>query len=223
MNKDEGVLNTDNTNIVLPVTGWNYIRSGHIARCRITDKIKIPDLLHDQVDEILWKHCLTGDTDAFELLYRRYYPRLYGYGYKFTSDKELIRNCIQDLFVKIIADYKKLSYTESVSNYLFKAFRRRLFQLSQNKPVVFTDDFSALEQIQDIEDEPELQKENLRKMLDAYKTLSSKQRKIIYLYYLCKMGHDEIAGLLGINYQSSKNMLHRSLVKLRDRFFNQPE
>lgn len=175
--------------------------------------------MYDQTDEILWRFCLTGKTEAFELLYRRYYPRLYAYGCKFTPDKELIKNSIQDLFVKIISDYKKLSYTESVNNYLFKAFRRKLFQLSKNKLLVFTDDFSELEHIQDINEEMDHQKENLQKMFKAYKSLSQKQRKIIYLYYLCKMGHDEIAEQLGINYQSSKNMLHRSLVKLREEFF----
>lgn len=214
-------MNTDNPNIVLPGNGWNYIHSETPAvYSRVEDKINIPkSSLHDQTDEILWKLCLIGNTDSFELLYRRYYPRLYAYGYKFTSDKELIRNSIQDLFVKIISDYKKLSNTESVSNYLLKAFRRRLFQLSKNKLLVFTDDFSELEHIQDMGEELNLQKENLQKMFSAYKSLSPKQRKIIYLYYLCKMGHDEIAEQLGINYQSSKNMLHRSLVKLRAEFF----
>lgn len=170
-------------------------------------------------DNQLWNACLEGNNLAFEQLYRRYYPRLYAYGYKFTPDKELIRNGIQDLFVKIISDYRNLSYTESVSNYLFKAFRRRLFQLSKNKLLVFTDDFSELEHIKDMSEELDLQKENLQKMFSAYQSLSPKQRKIIYLYYLCKMGHDEIAQQLGINYQSSKNMLHRSLVKLRAEFF----
>lgn len=208
--------------MVLPGDGWNYINYKHSAIYKLSENVNIPEnSLHEQTDEILWKLCLTGNSTAFELLYRRYYPRLYKYGYKFTSDRELIRNCIQDLFVKIISDYKKLSVTDSVTNYLLKAFRRRLFRLSKTKLLVFTDNFSELENIQDIGDEPELQKENIQKLFNAYKSLSDKQRKIIYLYYLCKMGHDEIAEQLGINYQSSKNMLHRSLVKLRAEFFQQ--
>ena len=44
-----------------------------------------------------------------------------------------------------------------------------------------------------------------------------KNRKMedIYLYYVNGLGHDEIAEILGINYQSSKNLLSRTLSKLR--------
>ncbi|MDR2969718.1 MAG: sigma-70 family RNA polymerase sigma factor [Tannerellaceae bacterium] len=170
-------------------------------------------------DNILWENCLKGDNDAIEQLYRRYYPRLYAYGCKMTTDRDMVQNIIQDLFVKIIADHKKLPLLENVNGYLFLAFRRRLFDANKEKQIVFIDDLSDMPEVFGAEEELHTSDNDITCMYKAFKKLSVKQKRIIYLYYICKMGHDDIAGLLGINYQSSKNMLHRSLVKLRSLFF----
>lgn len=55
-----------------------------------------------------------------------------------------------------------------------------------------------------------------RLICHALKTLSSKQQEILYLYYIRDLSHEEIAELLNINYQSSKNLLFRSITKLRE-------
>ena len=175
--------------------------------------------MKEKDDEILWILCLEGAIDAFEQLYRRFYKRLYVYGCKCTTDKELVRNVIQDLFVKIISGYKKLSPTKHVNEYLFKAFRRRLFDALKENRMIFLDDLSILTNIDFPDEEQSVEQEQLRKLKQAYKELTFNQRRIIYLYYICKLSHDEIADILNINYQSSKNLLHRSLVQLRSEFF----
>ena len=42
---------------------------------------------------------------------------------------------------------------------------------------------------------------------------------ILYLFYIKGISHKEIADILNINYQSSKNRLSQSLVQLRKIFF----
>ena len=51
--------------------------------------------------------------------------------------------------------------------------------------------------------------------MDAFSRLSPHQQEIIYLYYVNELKHEDIAEILGINYQSSKNLLFRSLSKLK--------
>ena len=46
--------------------------------------------------------------------------------------------------------------------------------------------------------------ERVKLLMKALTKLSPHQREIIYLYYVNGLGHDEIAEILGINYQSSK-------------------
>ena len=57
--------------------------------------------------------------------------------------------------------------------------------------------------------------DRVKLLMKALTKLSPHQREIIYLYYVNELGHNEIAGILGINYQSSKNLLSRTLRKLR--------
>ena len=52
-------------------------------------------------------------------------------------------------------------------------------------------------------------------LMQVFSQLSPHQQEIIYLYYVNELKHDEIAEIMGINYQSSKNLLFRSLTRLR--------
>ena len=56
-------------------------------------------------------------------------------------------------------------------------------------------------------------------LMQVFSQLSSHQQEIIYLYYVNELKHEEIAEIMGINYQSSKNLLFRSLSRLRKLFF----
>jgi RNA polymerase sigma factor (sigma-70 family) len=46
--------------------------------------------------------------------------------------------------------------------------------------------------------------------------LSPRQRQIINLYYLEHRKYDDICQIMGINYQSVRNLMHRSISRLRE-------
>lgn len=73
-------------------------------------------------DEKLWESCLTGDKEAFKEIYCRFYSLLYNYGSKLVSDKDLVKDCIQDIFIKLIQNYPSLSPTPNVKGYLSKPY-----------------------------------------------------------------------------------------------------
>lgn len=77
-------------------------------------------------DEALWEAFIQGEEAAFEALYKRFYPLLYSYGYRMTGDKMLADDVIQNLFMKLFQDSKKLFAITHVRAYLFSAFRNRL-------------------------------------------------------------------------------------------------
>ena len=45
--------------------------------------------------------------------------------------------------------------------------------------------------------------------------LSPRQRQIITLYYKEQRKYDDICQIMGINYQSVRNLMHRSIMRLR--------
>ena len=59
----------------------------------------------EQADETtLWNLLTEGNRKALEIIYQRYYLLLLNYGLKCTSDRELIKDCIHDLFVHLYQD-----------------------------------------------------------------------------------------------------------------------
>ena len=50
----------------------------------------------------------------------------------------------------------------------------------------------------------------------GFKMLSPRQRQIIHLYYTDQRKYDEICSIMGINYQSVRNLMHKSIRRLRD-------
>lgn len=176
-------------------------------------------------EKSLWRACLKGNNKAFERLYRLYYPLLYNYGRKFSPDEELVRDCIQNLFVKLIQNYWSLSDTPSIKGYLLKAFRNHLYDALRMQTAYNEMFLPCIEDILSFETgenaigmEEELQ-DNIPAIREAFRELSSRQQEILYLYYVVEAKHNDIATALNINYQSSKNLLARSLARLKELFF----
>ena len=54
-----------------------------------------PDI-HTLSDSLLWKRFLEGDSSAYTQIYNRTVQDLFRFGLLYTSDKELIKDCIHD-------------------------------------------------------------------------------------------------------------------------------
>ena len=171
-------------------------------------------------DEALWALFLKGDMAALELLYRRHYDLLLNYGFKFCQDKELVRDCIQDLFVKIHQS-RNLSETDHVKTYLLRSIKNLLMdKLSSMK---------IMEDIEDIGFDLEIDDSALtflfakndeelplsRQLLEAYRLLPENQKEAIYLRYVKGLSYKEIADVFAIAPQSSMNLVSRGMSKLR--------
>lgn len=172
-------------------------------------------------DELLWESCLTGDKAAFKELYCRFYSLLCNYGFKLVVDKDLVKDCIQDVFIKLIQNHQSLSPTPNVKGYLIKALRNKLFDTMEKEKE--TDDISLYEESFQTDDllsqltfEETESDQRSRQLMHAFAELPARQQEIIYHYYMNGLNHEAIAEVMGINYQSSKNLLFRSLSKLKE-------
>lgn len=169
---------------------------------------------------VLWKAFLSGDKEAFSALYRIYSDVLFSYGYRMVGDRDMVKDAIQDLFVKLYNNRLQLNETDYVKFYLLKALRNALIsKLEQQRNVSLDADeslFTQLELTMDEEEEEEsfseLQKKELTR---AMETLTARQREAVYLRYISNVPLEEIAQMLDMNYQSTRNLIHRSLLKLR--------
>lgn len=169
-----------------------------------------------------WTLFKTGDYSAFERMYREHISELYDYGKKFSSDSSIVEDCIQDMFIDFWEKREKLNDVENVKAYLFVSFKRRLLrELKKNnvvKPIEESDDFKTELSIEEILEKTEMDSQNIKKLQTAFQKLNKKQQHILYLKFHQGFNNKEIAEILQINYQSTRNALTRALSKLKTHF-----
>ena len=95
-----------------------------------------------EMDDIaLWGLLIKGDQKALEILYQRYYSLLLNYGLRCSTDKELVKDCIQDLFINLYQNTHINVTNITVRSYLLKALRNNLtYKLATNKEADSLDD-----------------------------------------------------------------------------------
>ena len=169
--------------------------------------------------QIRWRQFVSGDEHAYSWIYTRYVRKLLQYGLCFTSDRELVKDCIQDIFVYLYSNKEKLETCDNIKYYLFAAFRNNLVraiykasafnELPEDPP--FHIELTVEEQF--IQNEQYMAES--KKVENLLSLLTSRQKEIIYYRFIQGMSMEEICGLMNLNYQSAQNLIQRSLKKMR--------
>ncbi|MDR8392708.1 sigma-70 family RNA polymerase sigma factor [Aliifodinibius sp. S!AR15-10] len=162
--------------------------------------------------EMLWSQLQMGNKEAVSKLFCRYYSKLYNYGYNIIPDRELVRDCIQELFLTLWNKREGINEPHSVKAYLISSFRRLIFRKlnkhrnRKKRNQVYTDNF--LEESCNVEElmvHCETKKELKQKLEEAIDSLSDRQKESIYLKFYQGLTTDEISIVMEVNKQSVYN------------------
>lgn len=163
---------------------------------------------------------VNGNLAAFSKLYNMHVNMLYNYGCRLTTDMELLKDCIQEVFIKIYNKQSELDTVLNFKSYLFISLKNKLCDESRKRVhlsdvaveelnIVASDnvekDYIAAEKTQQTNS-------FIAKMLDK---LSPRQRTAIEMYYIEEQKYEEICVAMNMNYQSVRNLIHRGMLKLR--------
>lgn len=81
-------------------------------------------------DQLLWKSFLEGNRESFEEIYSLYYKNLYTYGMRKINQPDIVRDCIQDLFVNLWTNRSGLGTTTNIKYYLLASLRNQLTRIN---------------------------------------------------------------------------------------------
>lgn len=167
-----------------------------------------------------WTLFKKGDKTAFEQIYRMHIKALISYGYKVTADRALIEDSIQDLFVELWQTREQLSETTSIKFYLFKALRYKIGRNTSAHEVVDVKDIEMT--TYDISTSPEnfligieVQSEQMTHLKSSISQLPRRQQEAINLRYYNDFSNDEVARIMGVNYQSACKFIYSALRTLK--------
>jgi len=172
---------------------------------------------------IKWKLFLEGNDEAYSWLYTHHIQLLYQYGLQITPDTEVIKDCIQDVFIRIYKNKNKLSIPQNVKIYLMISLKNSIYNVfsKERSEESYAFNFYSMEE-QYITENDFINEEERREQINEVKkilhVLTPRQREIIYYRFIEEMEYDEICQIMDINYQSAYNLLQRSLQKVRDTF-----
>ena len=91
----------------------------------------------------LWNQFLEGDNDAFAEIYKLTVKDLFQYGTQFTDDRDTIKDCIHDIFVKLYTNRDNLKPIDNLMGYLSIALRNSILntlKIKRSIPYDETDD-----------------------------------------------------------------------------------
>ena len=160
--------------------------------------------------------------EEFSNLYDKHIDGLFAFGSKFTSDREALKDCIQDVFVKLFTRKEGLGAINNIESYLYISLRNRIND-EFRRNVKLCDNEITDANMQVVAEYDEYYHERMERQLALtdsvkkyFEKISPRQRQIINLYYLEHRKYDDICRIMGINYQSVRNLMHRSISRLRE-------
>lgn len=172
-------------------------------------------------DKKIWDDFKKGESYALSHIYYQHTQLLFRYGKKFSSEDELIKDTIQDLFFDLIQTRKNLGSTDNIKFYLIASFRRKLVRniKKQNLSLKLQPEkFMEAEIVYSAEQEM-IGKEEITHREElvqkALKELSSKQREILFYRFTYDLEYEQICDIMSLKYDSARKLVFRALKSLK--------
>ncbi|OJV19397.1 MAG: hypothetical protein BGO21_30770 [Dyadobacter sp. 50-39] len=175
----------------------------------------------------LWHSFKQGDYQAFEALYQGYFKVMCNYGWRLTSDRELLEDAIHDVFVDLWRRREHLCDVENIRFYLFRALRNQFIRNARNSLENKEDidkflDYLVTLSCEDETIDSERAHSNVLLIQNAVAKLSERQREVINLRFYHALNLDEISSIMGLSKQCVSNLLYKSYAVLRTKLRDFP-
>jgi len=157
-----------------------------------------------------------GDRVAFDILYNRYWKKVFNLAYKRVNDREIAEDIAQDIFVQLWIRGNATVITD-LQAYLYTATRNGVFNRIgiEGKYTEIPEHLGVAEQQADEADSKIIYKEffdAFQKMID---NLPEQQRVIFNLRFVESLSSNEIAERLQLSPKTVRNHIGRALATLK--------
>ncbi|CAN5387706.1 sigma-70 family RNA polymerase sigma factor [soil metagenome] len=177
--------------------------------------------LPSQEAQQLWQEYQSGDMYALAKIMQSYYPDLFHWGMRLHSDRDFVKDCIQEVFMNLWKLQESINSVNNVRSYLLVVLKTHILRELANKhhsiKSTLSDDYSFSVEfaadIQLIEEENEVYK--IRKLEHVINHLPERQKELIYLRFYQDLSFEQIADVMHLGRQSVYNLLQKSLNSLR--------
>ncbi|MDR1676406.1 MAG: sigma-70 family RNA polymerase sigma factor [Tannerella sp.] len=163
---------------------------------------------------------------VIDAIYRMYVHDLFSYARHLGFEREVAMDAIHDVFYKLCLDKNRLSQVTNIRFYLLRALKNRLLNISDHERETVglsageTADerpFTIHVTVEDIMIQAEEDRQIRSKVEKLLAMLTDRQREIIYLRYMQECEYEEIARIMHITVPACRKLLHKAMMKLREK------
>lgn len=169
-----------------------------------------------------WIQLQNGNKQALLEIYDQHYIGLMNYGIKLTGRRDLTRDCITQILLRLWDTHSKLPCIENVRSYLLTSLRRELMtelKRESNRSLknrlfgqsIQTTEAPYEEYIVQLQHNRELKE----KLKNAIAQLTQREKELLKLKFFEDLDYDEIAAKCNITKRTAYNIIHQSLKSLR--------
>ena len=159
-----------------------------------------------------------GDEHFFEALYITYFEKLCVYSLNYISDKDAIQDLVQDVFIALWTNRKKIVITTSLNSYLYKMVYYKIMDVhrstkKKNAPLSsFHKD--ALDFV--IESDEDYITERLKKLENCIEELPEKCKKVFIAKKFTNLKIEQITKQLNISKKTIEGHVTKAFKFIRN-------
>lgn len=176
-----------------------------------------------QDERTLWTRLREGDREAFSEIYRRYFPLLFRYCIRFTDNRDLVKDSLQDFFTQLFLKRHTLTVPDKLKSYLLVAARRelvrRLGKETRHSGELLREeayDFSLELSVENLLINRQHEERKTRQLQRSLYLLTDRQKEAIYLRFYESLGYDEIAGIMQLKeVKYARTLVYRAIMELK--------
>ena len=168
-----------------------------------------------QDDEELFRQFQEGSWKAFKILFEAYSEQLYLYAAGFLGDREEARDIVQDAFVYLWENRKKITYTGSLYSYLLRSVKNSCIDYKMHEKVKekYIREMEYLQdEAEEVSDNFEESYKRLQKVIDS---LPPKCKEIFVLGCVEGNSYKEVATRLGVSVNTVKTQIKLAYKKVK--------
>lgn len=181
-------------------------------------------------ESFLLEELKRGNEEALEFLFKVYYPRLQGYTSRFITDKELVKDIIQECFIKLWEKHNSIQIL-SVQSLLFAMVRNSCLNYLKHESIVNQYQIEYLANIQGQEklyhadflcdaDSPLLYEELRKEINYVIDQLPERQKEVFLMSRFEGLKNREIAEKLQISTTAVEKHISKALQNFENHFKN---
>nr|WP_299389339.1 RNA polymerase sigma factor [Allomuricauda sp.] len=170
-----------------------------------------------------WKLFCDGSEAAFVKIYNHYFHMLYNLGRQFSGDTELLKDTLQETFIKIREKRGKLHKVVSAKAFLIKCYRNNIITEQKRRKKNMTLNFSMAPNAFHLTPSHEsvlinrrFKSDQIKMIQDSLNKLTRRQREAIYYLYYNGLSYSQIREVMGFSsVRAARNLIYRSLTELK--------